>query len=469
MKKIFTSALFLSAMLAANAQSAFVATTDLDMNLNDGNGDLVAFLGERMSCNGQWVAGQELLSSVPFVWNVKDDTYSYIFKYDSQVINPADWGEEGDPYTETYLRNGSFHGVSNNGLAVGDITDQITFISEPIVFDPATGCYTELSVGANSQGGSAYAITDDASTIAGFWFDNDWTVYACVWSGDQKERTDLVWPTEEEIGMKIDYVTARYMTPDGKTILGYVQDFYSGDYTIVVWNQQEDGTYTINADFTRENYQQRPYDEDTYEYFPIENPKKYTKIEPLAISDNGEWAVAVVADYSEEDDFSFFAADKALRINLTTGKSDELVIKEEGDGMMIEFFGIANDGTCAGRYQGAFDWDTFSSPTDAVLWLPGAEDFVKIGEIFPEDPYLDDKVASAFSFISADGTKVMGYASDEFGTQTTFVAALPEAYVGVKTVEAATTDAKVVYDLQGRRVNDAAKGLYIVNGTKVIR
>lgn len=469
MKKIFTSALFLSAILAVNAQSAFVASPDLDMNLNDGNGEILMLQGERLSTNGQWVVGQDLMSQIPFVWNLKDNSLSYIIKFDSQTIDPSEWGMEGDPYTETYLRSGAFHGVSKSGLAVGDITNQVTYESEPVLFDPITARYSKLTVGANAAGGSAYAISDDSKTIAGFWFDEEWTTRACVWSGAQKKRTDLVWPTEEEMDMKIDYASARYMTPDAKTIMGYAQDYYSGGWVMLTWNLQEDGTYAVNADLAKELYQQQPYDEETYEYATIENPKKYNKLEPLAISDNGEWAVVLVADYSAADDWSFFAADKALRVNLTTGESQEFALSEEEEGAMIEFFGIANDGTCAGRYTGAMDFETWSQETSAVLWLAGDDKLVKLNEIFPEDPYLDGKIASAFSFISADGTQVMGYAGDEFG-QTTFVATLPDAYVsGVKAAQTVTTDAKVVYDLQGRRVNDAAKGLYIVNGVKVIR
>ena len=42
-----------------------------------------------------------------------------------------------------------------------------------------------------------------------------------------------------------------------------------------------------------------------------------------------------------------------------------------------------------------------------------------------------------------------------------------EGTTGITTIET-TTDSNAIYDLQGRRVTNPAKGIYIVNGKKVI-
>ena len=69
--------------------------------------------------------------------------------------------------------------------------------------------------------------------------------------------------------------------------------------------------------------------------------------------------------------------------------------------------------------------------------------------------YLDGPdVIPGFKAYLAAGGSVKGYTLD-FGT-------------AVKAIEAATNPGKVVYDLNGRRVENPAKGLYIVNGKKVI-
>ena len=42
------------------------------------------------------------------------------------------------------------------------------------------------------------------------------------------------------------------------------------------------------------------------------------------------------------------------------------------------------------------------------------------------------------------------------------------APTGISAIKAAMAEGTVVYDMQGRRVENPAKGLYIVNGKKVV-
>ena len=83
------------------------------------------------------------------------------------------------------------------------------------------------------------------------------------------------------------------------------------------------------------------------------------------------------------------------------------------------------------------------------------------------------------SYILADGTAGVGFYADGPGTIPGFKAYLAAGGGGVKSfvfddetavkaIEAAMNPNKVVYDLNGRRVENPAKGLYIVNGKKVI-
>lgn len=475
MKKIFTLSCILATALSANAQSAFKVSPDF-LDAGDGTGSELLLLGEKLSTNNRYVSGQDQNSQVPFVWNVETDEIKALVITDD-VRYPIDWDEDGnetDWETMTMTRSGSFRSVSPDGIAVGSVTDQETYISYPVMYNAVTGEHTYLFAEGGEAGGEGYGITDDSKTIVGFYFDESWNATACIWTNEGQNRAILPPPSEDETGFPIDYASARWITPDGRTVLGYVQDFYSGQWVAILWNLQEDGSYSVDASLARQLYQPRPYTEvegpDGWPmviYDEIEDPKPYTQIEPLCISDNGEWMMAVIADYVDEDnDQNFFNAGKSMRYNLKTGQCD---IVEAGDETaMIELFGIANDGTAVGRYTGPFDMETWSQAVDAVVWPVGAESFVKLADYFAEDPYVEGWASSALSSISANGKTAMGYASDEFGLQTSFVVDLPDLSEGVNRVNAATS-AEVIYDLQGRRVENAAKGLYIVNGTKVIR
>lgn len=476
MKKIFTLACLASAAMAMNAQSAFNVAPDY-YEFSENQGSAVMLLGEGLSVEGNYVSGQDINSLCPFVWNTETDDLSILVVSDD-ITMPIDWDEEGNEIaweTQEMTRSGSFRAINSNGLAVGSLVHQGTYVSYPVMYDAKTGQHTFLYNTEQDAGGEGYAITEDGQTIAGFYFDESWVTSACVWTDGGKTRTDLPKPTVEQTGFPIDYASCRYMTPDGQTILGYVQDTYSGDWVAVLWNKQADGSYAVNADMAKALYQPRPYTEVETEdgwpmvvYDEIVDPKPYTKLEPLAISNNGEWAILVVNDYVGEDqEGSFFAAEKSLRYNLKTGQYDAITVEGADEGAKIEFFGIANDGTAAGRWTGAMDFETWSQPIEGVIWPAGSSSFVTLKELFPEDPYVEGWTSSALSTISADGKTVMGYASDEMGGQTTFTVTLP-GLNGIHSV-IAENEGKIAYDLQGRRTNGAQSGLFIVNGKKVMK
>ena len=88
-----------------------------------------------------------------------------------------------------------------------------------------------------------------------------------------------------------------------------------------------------------------------------------------------------------------------------------------------------------------------SRPSDSYILSDGYDEGVGFYKDGPD-------VIPGFKAYLAAGGGVKGYTLD-FGT-------------AVKAIEAATNPGKVVYDLNGRRVENPAKGLYIVNGKKVI-
>ena len=474
MKKIFTLSSVLAAALSASAQDAFTVGPDY-LNSEDGQGMELSLLGEKLSTNKLYVSGQEQNELVPFVWNTETGDVKTLVVIDD-VKMPINWDEEGNETewtTEQMTRSGSFRSVSPNGIAVGALTDQQNYISYPVMFDATTGKHTYLYREDGEAGGEGYGITDDGKTIVGFYFDASWITTPCLWTNDGQTRTDLSAPSAEETGFPIDYASARWITPDGSRVLGYVQDFYSGAWVSVVWNRQEDGTYVPDCTMAKNLYQTRSYTEipgedgwPIFVYDEIVDPKPYTQLEPLCMSDNGEWVVCVVADYVDEDnDQNPLMAAKNIRYNVKTGQCD--VIEAGGETSKIEIFGIANDGTAAGRLTGEVDWETFSQPIDAVVWPAGSTSLVKLQEVFSGDPYADGWTASALSTISADGKTAMGYASDEMGFYTTFVVELLALTEGIHSVTAPVREG-VAYDLQGRRTN-ATAGFRIVDGKKKVK
>lgn len=475
MKKFYTFAFLASAAMAMNAQEAIKVGPDY-LEGEDGQGMELMLLGEKLSTNKLYVSGQEQNSLTPFVWNTETGNVKTLVVIDD-VRMPINWDEEGNETewtTEQMTRSGSFRSVSPDGIAVGAVTDQQNFISFPVMMDATTGKHTYLYREDAEAGGEGYAITDDGKTILGFYFDASWITTPCLWTGDGQTRTDLPAPTADEVGFPIDYASARWMTPDGATVLGYVQDFYSGAWVSVIWNRQADGSYVPDCTMAKNLYQTRSYTEipgedgwPIFVYDEIVNPKPYTQLEPLCMSDNGEWVVCVVADYVDEDnDQNPLMAAKNIRYNLKTGQYD--VIEAGGETSKIEIFGIANDGTAAGRLTGEVDWETFSQPIDAVVWPAGSQSLVKLQSAFEGDPYADGWTASALSSISADGKTVMGYASDEMGFQTTFVCELPASIAGIHSVEAPAVEG-VAYDLTGRRASNNVAGFRIINGKKIVK
>lgn len=475
MKKIFTLSCILATALSAQAQEAFNVGPDY-LNTEDGQGMELSLLGEKLSTNKLYVSGQEQNALVPFVWNTATGDVKTLVVIDD-VKMPIGWDLEGNETewtTEQMTRSGSFRSVSPYGIAVGALTDQQNYISFPVMMDATTGQHTYLYRGDADAGGEGYGITDDGKTIVGFYFDASWITTPCLWTNEGQTRTDLPMPSEEEVGFPIDYASARWITPDGSRVLGYVQDFYSGAWVSVVWNRQDDGSYALDCTMAKNLYQTRSYTEipgedgwPIFVYDEIVDPKPYTQLEPLCMSDNGEWVVCVVADYVDEDnDQNPLMAAKNIRYNLKTGVCD--VIEAGGETSKIEIFGIANDGTAAGRLTGEVDWETFSQPIDAVVWPAGSSSLVKLADCFAEDAYVEGWTASALSTISADGKTVMGYASDEMGFQTTFVCELPADLAGIHNVQTPAVEG-VAYDLSGRRANANDAGIRIINGKKVVK
>lgn len=462
MKKIFTFAAAALFVLGVSAQSKFLVSPT-----QDAQGEDLGLTGERMSSNRTYVVGMSF-SSVPTLWNTETNEIKQIIEIDENYVDPSLWGDfETEPYSEFLPRTGSFHSVTPNGLAVGGLTDQINYIAKPILFNAATGQYVELLSDEEDAGAEAYAISEDGSTIIGFHFDADWKTHACVWTDGGNTREDLVWPSDIEAGFEVEYCSARYVSYDGKTILGYAQDNSTGSWVALVWLKGEDDHYTPKV-ISKEYYQTTTYDAD-WNPIPVADPKPYSQFEPVGLSANGEWITLVVAEYGEEG--SFFTASGCARYNHVTNVL-EAVFPEGEEEQAPELFGISNDGLAVGRLTGPIDWDTFSQPVNGVVWFKNSGLFHKVEELFPDDEYVSTLVSSAVSYVDGEGQYIMGYASDDQFVQTSYVVSLSESGVqGVSAKPAVENKEVEIYDVYGRKHAEmpSVRGVYIVNGEKVVK
>lgn len=482
MKKIFTSAFLLCAAMSVNAQTAFKVSPDY-YNFNESEGTEIYFLGERASSNGSYVVGMDQMNLTPYVWNVETGEGSLLVVTDKGVEYEwnDDWTEIIGETEIEMPRSGSFHAVSNTGLAVGGTTNQVTYATYPCVYNIATGEYTELKCDEGidwegnpvTLGAEAYGITDDGETIAGFRFLEDgWNVTGCVWTDGGQTRTDLPWPSVEELGVEVDYASARGISADGSVIWGYAQDANTGAWVACHWTKNEEGQYEAHS-WAGKYYQTTIYDEETWEPIEVENPNPWCSFEPVGMSENGEWMTLILTKEVALGPWAQ-ACNYAARLNLKSGFLQVLDMGQDADGNDItgpELFGIANDGTAVGRLTGVkYEYDEVFEDVipmeaiDAVVWPIGSKGITKLADSFAEDAYAEGWTASALSYISGDAKSVMGYASDELGGQTTFVVDFPTVEDVTVGLPAAVEKIEDLYNLNvtfggATKVEESAYGL----------
>lgn len=479
MKKIFALVLCAGALLAANAQ-VIVSPT--------GMMDEIGMQAEGMSPDASsYVAGSNQLNSQAAIWNVATEEvwefggadtiydympiygtkpgWEYIYDYSVSWFEPVDsvWGEVEDydnivAYDTIWDLNtygGTFHAVNNSGLAVGSYggaySDKYP-VKASFGDEDVTYLYSDTEVEA---GGDAWAVTADGNVILGFYFDAAWVTKACLWVNgglNAEDRIDLPAPTEEEFGGPIDYVAARWMSADASVILGYAQDNINGNWVMVYWTKNNDGSYTVHGNYAKQYFTPYEYDEEgVASYVHPERP--YNEFEPQAISANGEWVTLKLTPQYDinawEDPIK-----KTARLNLTSGTLEVLDLGNY-DGPVM--YGIANNGTAVGATEagGVGPLSTLGESLSAervgYVWYAGSDTIVSLQELFPNEEYFNYEAGNgeaAIANISADGTKIVGYTNQTDGVETwvtsSFIATLPtetavehvvEGVKGVKMIE----------------------------------
>lgn len=397
-----------------------------------------SFYGLSISENGNFVVGLDKTTNKMASWNT--------------ITNEVIVSDNNDSSSELYA-------VNNQGIAVGMVYDD-NYTSQAILFNCNDGSYTILEDDPNDLGSSAYGITEDGSTILGFHFDAAWITYACVWTDNGNVRTDLPWPTAAQVGFEFDYAAARWISSDGNTILGYVQDDASAEWVAIAW-QRQNNEYVVNP-FCNQFFQVLTYD-DNYNPILPDTPNPYFVFEPTGLSANGEWVSLTTMPIYDVTDWDIEPHYVAARYNLNTNVLETLAIEDQDAPTLTD---IDNFGNCVG-YLSTEDYMTWSTTKDAIIWSISSTDYDMVKDIYTSDSFVNNWEESALHNTSGDGNKIVGYMQAPDGAITTFV--LTRSNVGIEdyTITKEPT-IKGIYDLTGRKLNRiSTPGIYIIDGKKV--
>ena len=435
-KKIVFSAALLAATCALNAQTtADNGYTAIPSPQND---QAIMFV---LSPNGRYVGGYTYV-----------DHQFYI--YDAQQKTAKTFGDaSADNLVD--LRS-----ISNDGKAVGMLsTGEVT---DGVVCNFADG--TSKTVKSTITKG----LTPDGNFITGAKLDGSGTYWNAVYfDGDDivslPEPTTkwAGWPSTDPDDPNVIFgSSADFVSADTSVIAGYVIDPAS-TYPAVVWRKNRDGK-TFSVDFISRHYFCSNPDSIKGE------GNSYALFTPTALSENGKWLALTIAKYTDD---GWGAVYGLGRYNLETDELEEYWYDESvGE---CTSAGIANDGTMTG-WTGRMDQEV------SAIWKAGAAAPQTLSEAFPGVPEFaefDTVLGHKPCAISADGRYIVGYGytipdDGETGATEGYV-----SYIFDTTAKGATSGvaaapavdkksagkrAAARYDLSGRRLPGAARGINIL-------
>lgn len=394
--------------------------------------DDMQLMGEAMSPNAKYVVGMNFATYAPAVWNVENNEYT--------------------EYPD--FEEGAFHAATSNGIFVGDDGNYAIKADEngnvtPLFFNEGEEVYNEeydFYYSTGDAGSSAYAISEDGKVIAGFYFDSSYFTTPCIWN-ENNERINLPLPTSEEAGFEVNGGQVRYMTPDGKVLLGFLIDNMA-TWPACIWRQNETGGYDF--DIICKNYWEEGYQQG----------KPYMVFNPSAISANGEWVALTIQNEFDDWDFSVPAPImQAARLNL---KSNTLEILNETE-IAYTPTGIANDGTML-VYSGGNDMMGRSG----YIWEAGKTEVKSLNDILVQVPALEELGSNTPCSITADGNYVQGFGINGENIFS-YVVDYKNIVNGINSVNVENKPVSgTIYNIAGQRLAKMQKGLNIVNGKKYL-
>lgn len=309
--------------------------------------------------------------------------------------------------------SGTLHAVNKNGVAAGasdsyaiiydkdkNVTNLYTntAIEKSSYTDPFTGELVETEAPAES-GSEAYAISEDGKLAAGFFFDSSWKTSACVWKAPftgANDRVVLPLPSENEIGWMINGSEARWISSDGKTILGWIIDDM-GTNPAAIW-EEKNGSFVVNPICKA--------------FFDPDGANGLKMLfTPTALSADGNWIGLQVQDAYDPFDWSVEPpAYYGARLNRKTGQFE---IMDAPAGVCAS---ISNDGTVAGYFE-----KEMGGNREPFVWQAGSKSAVTIATL-TDAVVLTDYISLGLDGIGSDNSFIAGVANDsDFNTISLFI------------------------------------------------
>ena len=425
MKKLFTLSLGVALCATVNAESLRVLTLGLGIP----GLDEPQLMGLSISADGKYVCGSIEMGNGYFVADIENDVYQF-------DVTDDDEGAE--------LRH-----VDNNGLAIGYNGPGVTYSIDGVttVLPCPPGDYKYVL---------GEALTNDGSIMVGSIVAPGYVTHA-AYSKDGGSWEFLPEVPEEIAG---EYYgngsSAKYISGDGKVILGYIGSFGAG----IMWTMNDAGEYELDPLFSK--YLVLTEEDEA-------NPEKVLYgLSPMGLSNDGKYALFQGRLVDEDGPYN-------VPVVYDTENSELTIYPERQE---IDFYGLGlmpsaidNNGTIIG----VVGIPMYTSSGTFIL-KPGESQAVSLGEAFPsyEEMFgMSDMMGySTPTGMSADGRYIVGYGfySEDYEDEmapaymATFVIDTQDQGTGIQAPESDSVQAvpEAVYTIDGKRLDSMVKGLNII-------
>ncbi len=410
----------------------------------------VSLVGMAQSSDGFTVVSPGVDTS--FLATALSQDGKYIAGWCSSGVGSALYDvENAEFYYFTGNGGSEMSAVANDGMMIGYGDNGTVAV---IGYNPITG---EEIVDKSDGFSWAKACTSDASVIAGEYWDDSWTTYACYWTKDGT-CYKLPQPDAEEIGFgedgEYDYAgtEAVGISEDSKTIVGVVYDWYD-DGGALIWRKNSSGEYVLDPICKGLVATSFDGEEPYYQY------------QATAISPNGKYVAMYLQDNGSSTTYMG-------RYDAETG---ELVTAKYSTSCTPSR--IADDGTMVG-WTGDMD----SQSRNALIWEPES-DIMLLSDKYPditEFKEWDEQQDWNFPVgISQGGRYIAGGGfhyfeedgDDAFARYASWITDRRVYDLGIESVRSTideTSPQAECYTIDGKRLSTPQKGLNIVNGRKVL-
>lgn len=349
---------------------------------------------------------------------------------------------------------GELRHVDNNGIAVG-------FNYAGTKFDFATGTQTPVVAPEGYRYILCEDITADGSMIVGSMAGESFTTEA-AYSKDGGEWVLLPQPTADDLGIYFDKIlagsAAKYVSNDGKIILGYV-----GSFTIpMAWIMNDKGEYEI--DFFPMRYIKESEEDSDEAHILYSLSAMY-----LNMSDNGKYIslLGMVRDETIEDYLNVPVIYNTETRDITVYKGVQK-IDETLSGLYPT--AICDDGTFIGTIG-----QPFFGEFGCFIMKAGETEAQTYNEAFPA---FKEKLGTSEEYgfnmptgMSADGKYLLGYTyycedyndEDADAYYLTYVIERdPDSSIESISVDTAPAVTESIYGIDGQRRATLTKGLNII-------